>query len=445
MDDWLDAEQLASQAMELLERGRWSEAEAQLRRALAVDPGQIEWQYHLGVVLEAQGRDREARTAFDAAVDPAGDACDALLASASASARLGDWQAARDSVEQVLQRQPAAEEAHARMIEVHRMLGDHDEAEAAFYLAEMTLDGPSADCLCEVGMSLADREQWRRAAWCLRRSIALDPMLPMARRRLAEVLARTGQVQRAVELYEKELREDPAQIELLIGYAGLLEQLGRLDDAAMRLQRALDVDPMSIEANHQLGRLALRMGCPDRAAVAFQLVRRLERTHPTVDRDLAQALLQAGQVGDARRLLGGIVQQVREAQDDGMIESPAMQLSLVALLLAASMHDDAAERVETLLGHGYTPDVDTWRLVALVRFSAGDLDGGRTASRRVLRDDANCLRSIGNLAWAALQQGRLAEAAAWVRRGRRVDRDDERLRSLRARVWIARLRAIVRR
>ena len=47
MDDWLDAEQLASKAMDLLERGRWVEAEAQLRRALAVDPRQYEWRFHL--------------------------------------------------------------------------------------------------------------------------------------------------------------------------------------------------------------------------------------------------------------------------------------------------------------------------------------------------------------------------------------------------------------
>lgn len=445
MDDWLDAEQLASKAMDLLERGRWVEAEAQLRRALAVDPGQHEWRFHLGLVLEALGRDREARDAFDASIDPAGNPIDALLASASASARLGDWPWAEQAVRSVLEHDPRCEEGHARLIEALRMSEQHDEAEAAFYMAELALDGPSADCLAEVGASLASREEWRRAGWCLRQAIRLDPEIPHARRRLADVLAQTGQVQRAVELYERELREDPDQVDLLAGYAQLLERLGRLEDAATRLQRALDLDPTSVEANHRLGRLALRMGCPDRAAVAFQLVRRLDRGHPTVARDLAEALLHAGQRGDARRLLGCIVQGVREAQDDGICESPQLQCTLITLLLDADLATDAAERAESLLAGGFKPDTDMWRTFALARFTAGDMDGGRSASRRVLRQDPSCLRSIGNLAWAALLQDRLDEAAAWIRRGRRIDRDDERLRSLRTRLWMARLRAMLSR
>ena len=443
MDDWLDAEHLASRAMELLERGRWAEAEGQLRRALAVDPSNVDWRFHLGLVLEAQGQDQDARDVFDQVLEQAVEPLDAMLASAMASVRMSDWTGAAMRLRQAIECAPRCEEAHARLIEALTAMGEHDEAEAIFYMAELALDGPSADCLAEIGASLAIREQWRRAGWCLRQALRLDPELPHARRRLAEVLARTGQVQRAVELYERELREDPDHVELLTGYALLLEQLGRFDDAAARLRSALDIDPTNIEANHRIGRLALRLGQPDRAAVAFQLVRRLDRGHPTADRDLAEALLHAGQRGDARRLLGGIVQRLREAEDDGVLESMRSQLALVHVLLAANLPGDGAERVDAMLRRGLAPDTDTWRLIALARFRSGDIDGGRAASRRVLRQASTCLRSIGNLAWAALLQGRLAEAAAWIRRGRRIDRDDDRLRSLRTRLWVARLRALL--
>jgi hypothetical protein len=153
--------------------------------------------------------------------------------------------------------------------------------------------------------------------------------------------------------------------------------------------------------------------------------------------------LHAGQRGDARRLLGGIVQRLREAEDDGFTEAIASQLALVNVLLEAELPGDAAERLGAMLHRGLVPDTDTWRIIALARFRSGDIDGGRAASRRVLRHTSNCLRSIGNLAWAALLQGRLAEAAAWIRRGRRIDRDDDRLRSLRTRLWVARLRALL--
>ncbi|MCH2138301.1 MAG: tetratricopeptide repeat protein [Phycisphaerales bacterium] len=443
MDNWLDAEQLADQAMDLLDRGRWAQAEAQLRRALAVDPQQREWRFNLGVVLEAQGQDAKAAEAFDQAVDPAADDTDALLCAAAAWARVQHWSNAADRLRQTLERDASIEAAHARLIEVLRLQGEHEDAETAFYMAEHALDGPSADCLCEIGESLATREQWRRAAWCLRQATRLDATMGHARRRLADVLAKMGQVQRAVEVYESELRTDPDQIDLLVGYAGLLEQLGRLEDAAMRLQHALDLDPTSIEANHRLGVLALRMRCPDRAAVAFQLVRRLDRTHPTVQRDLAHALLCAGQRGDASRMLTTIVQHEREAAEDGHSASIPDQLALIDLLSATGLHADAAERVEAVLAGGLTPDVHHWRQFARVRFLSGDLDGGRAASRRVLRHEPTCVASIGNLARAALLQGSLDEAAGWIRKGRSLDRGDARLRSLRTQLWVARLRAML--
>ncbi|MCH2136682.1 MAG: tetratricopeptide repeat protein [Phycisphaerales bacterium] len=445
MDDWLDAEQLATSAIELLEHGRWSEAEAQLRRALSIDPGQSDWRYHLGLVLEAQGRDREARDAFDQSIQAAPDPIDAMLASAMASGRLGDWPAAASQLTDVIALEPGCESAHARLIEAHARQEAHDDAETAFYMAEMALGRPSADCLAQIGASLAARGSWRRASWCLRQALRLDPELPQARRWLADVLASTGQVQRAVELYEQELREDPDSLELLMGYASLLERLGRLDEAAARLRRALDVEPTSVEANHRLGLLALRAGRMDQAAVAFQLVLRLDRGHPTAARDLAAALLAAGQKGDARRLLGSIVQRVREAEDDGCLEPEASLVALVELLIDAGLPIDAAERIEVLLARGLTPDVDLWRRIALARFQAGDVDGGRAASRRVLRHEPACLRSIGNLAWASLLQGRLKEAGAWIRRGLKQDRDDDRLKALRTRLWVARFKALLRR
>lgn len=445
MDDWLDAEHLATMAIELLEHGRWSEAEAQLRRALSIDPDQSDWRYHLGLVLEAQGRVREARDAFDQSIERSTSPVDAMLASAMASGHLGDWEGAVHRLTEIIALEPLCEGAHARLIEALAMRGAHDEAETAFYMAELALGRPSADCLAQMGASLATRKLWRRAGWCLRQSLRLDPEMPHARRWLADVLASTGQVQRAVELYEHELREDPDSMELLTGYAGLLERLGRIDEAAARLRRALDVDPTSVEANHRLGLLALRSGCCDQAAVAFQLVLRLDRGHPTAARDLAAALLAAGQRGDARRLLGSIVQRVREAEDDSVRESEASMLALIDLLIEADLPADAAERVDVLLAGGIRPDADLWRRIALARFRAGDIDGGRAASRRVLRHDGACTRSIGNLAWASLQQGRLKEAAAWIRKGRRIDREDDRIRALRTRLWIARIKALLHR
>ena len=57
MDNWQDAEQHVDKALELYERGRWAEAEHELRQALEIDPDQGDWHFNLGLTLERTGRD----------------------------------------------------------------------------------------------------------------------------------------------------------------------------------------------------------------------------------------------------------------------------------------------------------------------------------------------------------------------------------------------------
>lgn len=109
------------------------------------------------------------------------------------------------------------------------------------------------------------------------------------------------------------------------------------------------------------------------------------------------------------------------------------------LLLEAQEPAKAATLLEHAVAQQETPDL--LRQLALSRFLAGDRDGGTAASRRVLRLDPVCVRSMHNLALAALEQGQVRIAAGWVSRGLRVDRNDDGLRRLRMRVYLAFLRS----
>ena len=57
MSSWQDAEQHADRALDMFERGRWSEAENELRQALEIAPDQGDWHFNLGLTLERVGRD----------------------------------------------------------------------------------------------------------------------------------------------------------------------------------------------------------------------------------------------------------------------------------------------------------------------------------------------------------------------------------------------------
>ena len=64
MSEWQEAEQHVERAHELYEAGRWEEAESELRHAIAMNPYQAEWQFNLGLTLDAAGRHKEAADVF---------------------------------------------------------------------------------------------------------------------------------------------------------------------------------------------------------------------------------------------------------------------------------------------------------------------------------------------------------------------------------------------
>ena len=91
MNDWLDAEGHADRAFEMYERGRWAEAESELRKALSLNPDQAEWHFNLGLTLEAAGRDHEALTSYVRATELLPDQADPLVAAGVVANRLGNW------------------------------------------------------------------------------------------------------------------------------------------------------------------------------------------------------------------------------------------------------------------------------------------------------------------------------------------------------------------
>jgi tetratricopeptide (TPR) repeat protein len=113
------------------------------------------------------------------------------------------------------------------------------------------------------------------------------------------------------------------------------------------------------------------------------------------------------------------------------------------LLLEAGEPVRAGELFELALRKEETPDL--LRQLALARFRSGDHEGGTAVSRRVLRLDPQCLRSMHNLALAALQEGRIRTAAGWVWRGLRINRHDIDIRRLRVRVLIGLVKELWRR
>jgi tetratricopeptide (TPR) repeat protein len=470
MSDWLDAESHADRALEMYERGRWAEAEAELRKAISLNPDHAEWHFNLGLTLEASGRDVEALGCYERAIDLMPDQVEPLVAAATIANRLNKPDKALAWLEAALRMDNRCEDAYAAKIESHLRRGEHDEAETTFYLAQQALDEPSARCLAVMAESLIQRQVWERAQWCLKETLRLEPSMPRVRARLAGVLAAMGKPERALQLFLNELRDDPGNIDTLLDLGDLLLNLDRLPEAAEKLRRVLELEPANVDAHFRMGQIALAAKRFEQAHLEFELVLKLDPNYPEARVALGEALLNLGRTDDARQhlLYEFDLFKAALAEDAALLaageplspplpeELPAdaraesneqlfvKSLSRLARLLLDSGEPARAATLYTaVLAVQETPDI--LRQLALARFRSGDRSGGIAASRRVLRLEPGCVQSIHNMALAAFEQKQFNVAAEWVKRGLKLSRHDAELRRLRMHVWIAQLRRLIRR
>ena len=442
MADWLDAEAHADRAFEMFERGRWDEAESELRKALALNPDQAEWHFNLGLTLEAAGRQSEALTSFATAIELMPGEIEPLLAASTAANRLSRHQDALKWLAEATRIDPKNETAYANTMEAHYRLGEHESVETTYYLAQMALEEPSGLCLAVMAESLLDREEFERAGWCLREALRVTPNLPRLRARLGAVLAATGNKHRALQMYLRDLRDDPGNIETLLDFGELLMELSRYSEAAEKFRRVLELEPANIDAHACLGHIAFETQQYEQAHLEFELVLKLDESYPNVRFKLGKALLRRGRKEAGARYLESqfnVIQQLGHAD-----MSPADLSEFGALLIEAGLPRLATELHEMdMASRGET--ASRLRELALAKFNAGDRAGGVAASRRVLRLDPRCVRSMHNLALSAIEDGRLRTAAGWISRGLQIDRHDEGLRQLRGRLCIEILAAAARR
>jgi predicted O-linked N-acetylglucosamine transferase (SPINDLY family) len=163
-----DAEVHGRLGITLLGQGRFAEAEAACRVAIAIDPADATAHNALGIALVRQGRVTDAIISFQQAV------------------------AAR----------PDLAEAHSNLGYAQQMLGHYADAEAACRQA-ITLRPDHADAYNNLGNALKAQERLDDAVAAYRHAIALKPDLAEAHHNLPLVLTELGRADEAIDAYRR--------------------------------------------------------------------------------------------------------------------------------------------------------------------------------------------------------------------------------------------------
>lgn len=156
------------------QQARDEQAVALIERSLELEPERADWHSNLGIVLQ-----------------------DRL-----------DLEGATAAYERAIALDPEHANAHSNLGVVLRATGKAAEAEAA-YRAAIRIDPDHSDAYHNLGVLLNGQKRQREAALCFSKVITLTPRHPEARRLLALAYYTLGEVDKAVEVFEEWLRDEP--------------------------------------------------------------------------------------------------------------------------------------------------------------------------------------------------------------------------------------------
>lgn len=430
MNDWFDAESLVEQAHEAFDQGRWEDAESALRRALALDPYRSEWHFNLGLTLEAAGHHGRASTAFRDAhnlnpEDPHSALyCGLNLLKENKPKQSIEWFNKASALD------PSLPAPYVHRIEAYTDLEDHENAELMFFMGQQVTT-EDAGLYTAMADSLLERELFDKAVWCLREATRLDPDMPGVHGRLAEAYARTGRLERARQLYLRALRQDPGDVDALLDLGKVLLDMNRVSEAAEKYRRVLELEPDNADAHFALGELAERQNSPKEAIAQYDVVFRLDPAFPGVRRRLAALLMRRKADGDTEHALELLDRELHDL-GTGLTIDPDAATELAQLLLDADPDQpgpaiDLLRRVVAMRQN----NPESWHLLSLACFAAGDRAAGVDACKQVLRLNPRHVRAMHNIAVAAVHDRQWRRARYWAGQALRIDPDDTYLRRLR--------------
>jgi len=290
----------------LLERRRYPEAVSLARRALRINPENLEAR-----VLAAVGLRRS-----------------------------GDYDGAIEEYQTILARIPGQPRVLYNLGVAYANKGDLDSARTA-YLQALERRPDYAEALCNLGDVLLRQGHTEDAEARFHEAIAADPRNALAHANLAEVHSRRGEHGEAWSEVEAALAVDGG---LAMGYVmrgKLRHEAGELEAAIADYERALALDPAEEKAHHNLGNCFLDRNDLEAAEVHFRGALAIRENFPDAHAGLGLVLLQKGRLENAR-------DEFRRALDLGLTVA-SVHLNLSSAFLKLGRPSDAAAEARAAL------------------------------------------------------------------------------------------------
>ncbi len=295
-----NAQVLVVKAGWLLGERKLPEARAAAQAAIAADPRSVDAQAMLGSVQLARGDREEAIKAFTQVLTLKPTAFDAQLQLARLNLATGRTELGLQFAMQAVRTRPRDAAARLVLATAYLAQGDVTKAET-----ELTPVLRAADHWAEAHTLLGLIEHRKGDAAAARRAyeraLTLDPTAVDALLGIVNLDVAAKQLDQAQRRVDAQLAKVPDNAPLLLVAARAYATAGRWTDAETTLQKAVALDPSSMDAYRLLGELYGRQGRLDAARQEYERIV-AARPNDVGARTLVGMLLQAeSKTADARK------------------------------------------------------------------------------------------------------------------------------------------------
>ena len=258
---------------------------------LSADMNRAVSEHNLGAALQSEGRYDEAIAHYRRAVALRSDYAPAYNNLASSLRSKGQLRDAIATYEQALRLRPDYPEAHYNL--GNALLDDGRRAEAVVHFQRALQSMPgSADVHNNLGIALMAEGKAAEAVSEFRQASEVDPSSAKAHRNLGDALTTMGKRAEGMDHFARAVELDPNDASLHYDLGSALLEAGKLDEAIAELRTALRLAPDSVEAHNNLGIALGSQGKIDEAIAEFDAALKLKPDFADArrNRDLAAAV-----------------------------------------------------------------------------------------------------------------------------------------------------------
>ncbi len=263
---------LIEEGVAAVEQGRRGDAEAAFRKALALEPDNVDALRRLGVVVYMGGDFEDARGLLELAISQAPDEADAYNNLAAILIDQDEVTEAETLLRRALELAPEDADINFNLGLILLRRGNHAEARPCFE-AVTKVRPDDADAHHNLGMAWR-REKGREAAAAalvaFRKAVAIDGDECDSAVELSVLLREEGCLIDALAASEKALAANGDDGRVAFNHGAVLYDFGRYADAARFFQRALSAEFANAAVHDYLGRALAASGDLDGAIRAFR-------------------------------------------------------------------------------------------------------------------------------------------------------------------------------